>query len=132
MIILFSVLGGRPRTSKKASSKGCSGTGTGGLSSNEGLPQSMVAFILRSEWSLLMTDQDLSRLKIDKSKVMFQPRKRRRVIYLALIVIAFIVCGILYTRGFFTPAIEVRVATVSQIYPSQTFTVLNARGYVVP
>ncbi len=30
-----------------------------------------------------------------------------------------------------SPAIRVQVATVSQVYPSQTFTLLNASGYVV-
>ena len=79
-----------------------------------------------------MTDQDLSRLQIDKSKVIFRPRKRRKVLYLGLFVFALVLSGILYVKGFFTPAIEVRIATVSQIYPSQTFTVLNASGYVVP
>ncbi|HSB07004.1 MAG TPA: efflux RND transporter periplasmic adaptor subunit [Thermodesulfobacteriota bacterium] len=79
-----------------------------------------------------MADQDLSKLKIDKTKVIFKPRKRRRFIYLALIIIALILLGFLYAKGVFTPAIEVQVATVTQIYPSQTFTVLNASGYVVP
>ena len=79
-----------------------------------------------------MADQDLSKLKIDKTKVMFKPRKRRRFIYLALIIIALILLGFLYAKGVFTPAVEVQVATVTQIYPSQTFTVLNASGYVVP
>ena len=79
-----------------------------------------------------MADQDLSKLKIDKSKVMFQPRRRRKFVYFALVATALIVAGILYGKGIFTPAIEVQVVTVSQIYPSQTFTVLNASGYVVP
>ena len=79
-----------------------------------------------------MADQDLSKLKIDKSKVMFRPRRRRKIVYFALVVIALIVPGILYFKGVFTPAMEVQVATVTQIYPSQTFTVLNASGYVVP
>jgi RND family efflux transporter MFP subunit len=43
-----------------------------------------------------------------------------------------ILLGFLYAKGVFTPAVEVQVATVTQIYPSQTFTVLNASGYVVP
>jgi RND family efflux transporter MFP subunit len=34
--------------------------------------------------------------------------------------------------GVFTPAFKVRAVTITQIYPSQTFTVLNASGYVVP
>jgi RND family efflux transporter MFP subunit len=79
-----------------------------------------------------MVDQDLSNLKIDKSKVMFRPRRRRKIVYLSLFVITLIVLGILYSQGVFTPPQEVQVATVTQIYPSQTFTVLNASGYVVP
>jgi RND family efflux transporter MFP subunit len=34
-------------------------------------------------------------------------------------------------QGVFTPAVEVETATVSLVYPSQTFTLLNASGYVV-
>ena len=79
-----------------------------------------------------MADQDLSELKIDKSKVMFRPRRRKRIGYLILLLLTFIILGILYFKGLFTPAVEVQVATVTQIYPSQTFTVLNASGYVVP
>ena len=79
-----------------------------------------------------MADQDLSKLKIDKSKVMFQPRRRRKFVYSAFLVIALILFGYLYMKGIFTPAIEVQVATVTQVYPSQTFTILNASGYVVP
>ena len=33
--------------------------------------------------------------------------------------------------GGFSPAQSVEVATVSQTYPSQSFTLLNASGYVV-
>ena len=51
---------------------------------------------------------------------------------MALLAIALIVLGILYSRGVFTPPMEVQVATVTQVYPSQTFTILNASGYVVP
>ena len=79
-----------------------------------------------------MADQDLSELKIDKSKVMFQPRRRKRIVYLILLLLTLIILGILYFKGLFTPAVEIQVATVTQIYPSQTFTVLNASGYVVP
>jgi RND family efflux transporter MFP subunit len=79
-----------------------------------------------------MADQDLSQLKIDKSKVMFRPRRKRRIVYLVLFILALVALGVLYSQGFFTPPVEVQVATVTQIYPSQTFTVLNASGYVVP
>ena len=79
-----------------------------------------------------MADEDLLKLKIDKSKVISRPRKKRRLIYLALAAISIILLGWLYTKGTFTPSIPVQVVMVAQIYPSQAFTVLNASGYVVP
>jgi RND family efflux transporter MFP subunit len=79
-----------------------------------------------------MADEDLLKLKIDKSKVILRPRKRKRLIYWTLAVISIIVLGWLYAKGIFTPSIKVQVVTVTQIYPSQAFTVLNASGYVVP
>ena len=79
-----------------------------------------------------MADEDLLKLKIDKSKMISRPRKRRRLIYLVLTAISIIILGWLYTKGTFTPSIQVQVVMVAQIYPSQAFTVLNASGYVVP
>ena len=78
-----------------------------------------------------METGDLSKLKIDKSKVVIRPRKRRKLIYWALAVISIIILGLLYAKGVFTPSVQVQVATVSQFYPSQAFTLLNASGYVV-
>jgi RND family efflux transporter MFP subunit len=78
-----------------------------------------------------MVDEDLSKLKIDKSKVVFRPRKRRKFIYWALIVTSILILGWFSANGTFTPSAQVQVATVTQIYPSQAFTVLNASGYVV-
>jgi RND family efflux transporter MFP subunit len=42
-----------------------------------------------------------------------------------------VLAAVLYWMGVFTPAQSVEVATVSQTYPSQSFTLLNASGYVV-
>jgi RND family efflux transporter MFP subunit len=78
-----------------------------------------------------MENEDLLKLKIDKSKVVFRPRKRRKVTYAILGVISIIVVVSLYAKGVFTPSVQVQVATVSQFYPSQSFTMLNASGYVV-
>jgi len=78
-----------------------------------------------------MENGDLSKLKIDKSRVVIRPRKRRKLIYWTLAVIAIIILGWLYAKGVFTPSVQVQVATVSQFYPSQAFTLLNASGYVV-
>jgi RND family efflux transporter MFP subunit len=75
-----------------------------------------------------MAGNDLNRLKIDKSAT-GRPRQRRSLIWImgAVAVIAVI----LFASGVLKPRVEVEVATVSQIYPSQAFTLLNAAGYVV-
>ena len=78
-----------------------------------------------------MENEDLSKLKIDKSKAIARPKKRQRVVYAILAAILLVVLVLLYARGVFTPSIQVRVAMVSQFYPSQAFTMLNASGYVV-
>jgi RND family efflux transporter MFP subunit len=79
-----------------------------------------------------MEDGDLSKLKIDKSKVGIRPRRRRKLVYWTLVVIAImILMSLLYAKGVLTPSVGVQVATVSQFYPSQAFTLLNASGYVV-
>jgi RND family efflux transporter MFP subunit len=78
-----------------------------------------------------MANEDLLKLKIDKSKVVFRPRKRKKLITWTLAVITLIILGLLFAKGMFTPAIGVQVVTVTQVYPSQAFTLLNASGYVV-
>ncbi len=78
-----------------------------------------------------MENEDLSKLKIDKSKVVTGTRRKKRVIYWVLLIVAVLALGFLYAEGVFTPAVKVQVATVSQVYPSQAFTMLNASGYVV-
>ena len=78
-----------------------------------------------------MENEDLSKLKIDKSKVVIRPRKERKALYAILGVISIIVLVFLSAKGVFTPSVQVRVATVTQFYPSQAFTMLNASGYVV-
>jgi RND family efflux transporter MFP subunit len=78
-----------------------------------------------------MANEDLSKLKIDKSAVTYRPLRRRKFIYWAGVIVFLLVFGILYFNGVLTPATEVEVANVTQIYPSQIFTLLNASGYVV-
>ena len=78
-----------------------------------------------------MENEDLSKLKIDKSRVVIGTRKKRKLVYWVLLIVAVLVLGFLYVKGVFTSAIQVQVATVSQVYPSQAFTMLNASGYVV-
>ncbi|MEW6118161.1 MAG: efflux RND transporter periplasmic adaptor subunit [Nitrospirota bacterium] len=78
-----------------------------------------------------MANEDISKLKIDKAAATFKPARRKRPSYLIAAAIGSIVLIALFLSGVFTPATEVKVATVSQTYPYQAFTVLNASGYVV-
>jgi RND family efflux transporter MFP subunit len=59
-----------------------------------------------------MANEDLSKLKIDKSRQGFQVRKRKKPLYLVITVIC--------------------VALFLILFMTQTFTLLNASGYVVP
>lgn len=78
-----------------------------------------------------MAKEDLSKLKIDKSARAFRPTKRKKLVYGVAAILIAIIAGFLYLNGFITPAIPVEVARVSQVYPSQTISRLNASGYVV-
>jgi RND family efflux transporter MFP subunit len=78
-----------------------------------------------------MANEDLSKLKIDKSVQTFRPVRRRKLIYLLGAILLVFIAGFLYLNGFIRPAVSVEVATVSQVYPSQTFSRLSASGYVV-
>ena len=78
-----------------------------------------------------MAEQDLNGLKIDKTAGAFLPaRRRKRMVWIVLAVCAIVIAALAYS-GVLRPAVEIEVGTVSQIYPSQTFTLLNASGYVV-
>jgi RND family efflux transporter MFP subunit len=79
-----------------------------------------------------MANEDLLKLKIDKSKVVFRPRKRKKLITWTLVIIfIIIILALLFAKGTFTQAMGVQVVTITQVYPSQAFTLLNASGYVV-
>jgi RND family efflux transporter MFP subunit len=79
-----------------------------------------------------MAEDDLSQLRIDKSRPAFRSRggKRRTVYVVAAAVIALLI--VLAAAGVFSPAVRVDAVSVQQFYPSQSFTLLNASGYVVP
>jgi RND family efflux transporter MFP subunit len=79
-----------------------------------------------------MADQDLRKLTIDKSKTAFRPARGKKVRYLVFLLLALLTAGFLYRLGIFTPPIQVQLANVTQIHPSQGFTMLTASGYVVP
>jgi RND family efflux transporter MFP subunit len=78
-----------------------------------------------------MANEDLSKLKIDKTAEVYRPQKKHKVFYWIAGVVVLVLAMILFAKGVFTPALEVEPANVTQIYPSQTFTLLNASGYVV-
>lgn len=77
-----------------------------------------------------MSNEDLSRLKIDRGSAATGTRKKRFPLAAWLaIAVMLVVLGFLYFRSGI--AVEVESATVTTAYPSQSFTLLNATGYVV-
>ena len=58
-------------------------------------------------------------------------RGRRKLLLKITVLVSALIIGFIIYRIVFNPIIEVKVSTVSQVYPSQTFTLLNASGYVV-
>jgi RND family efflux transporter MFP subunit len=76
-----------------------------------------------------MTNSDLSRLKLDKSGATF--RRKRKLPRWVLIMIGSFAALILIYAFIANPAVEVETAIVARVYPSQSFTLLNASGYVV-
>ena len=81
-----------------------------------------------------MEKEDLSQLKITRTGPVAahapRPRRKKRI-FLVILILFLAVTGILYWQGLLEPTREVEITTVSLIYPSQAYTVLNASGYVV-
>jgi len=78
-----------------------------------------------------MAGDDISKLSIKKAGTVAGTGKKKKYIILLIIIFVLSATGILYKQGLLTPALEVRVSKVVNIYPSQTYTLLNASGYVV-
>jgi RND family efflux transporter MFP subunit len=78
-----------------------------------------------------MADDELAGLHIDRGKGPTVHGKKRRYGYLLVFLLLLLVFAGLYRRGLLTLAVDVQVETVQRIYPSQSFTLLNASGYVV-
>ena len=76
-----------------------------------------------------MTNSDLSKLKLDKSGVNF--RRKQKIPRWGLVAIGIIVALSVAVTLVVNPAVEVETAVVARVYPSQSFTLLNASGYVV-
>lgn len=75
--------------------------------------------------------KDISRLKINKSEVLDYYRNRRKLLFRYIVPAIICILVLIFYLTVLNPTVEVRVATVSQMYPSQGFTLLNASGYVV-
>lgn len=77
-----------------------------------------------------MASDSLNRLTIDKSRqspaVARKGKRMRAIVILVLLLVATAV--LVFSRG---RSISIETTTVSQVYPSQSFTLLNASGYVV-
>jgi RND family efflux transporter MFP subunit len=78
-----------------------------------------------------MPDLELEKLRIEKRALRPRARRRKWLVWTALAVVLAVVIGALYRQGLLTPAVEIQAAVVQSIFPSQTFTLLNASGYVV-
>lgn len=76
-----------------------------------------------------MSESDLNRLRIDRSKS--APRTRRWIkrVIVAAVIAAAAATGLSYWKR--NAPVEVETATVATAYPSQAYTLLNATGYVV-
>jgi len=79
-----------------------------------------------------LAEQNLSGLKIDKSRITPRPKQRKLFYFGVAIALAIALIIVFAAAGAFSPSIKVDMVTASLVYPSQTFTLLNASGYVVP
>lgn len=77
-----------------------------------------------------MDHDELAKLRIDKALVRPSRRPRRKALYWG-VAVAVALAAIFFIRGGWRPRVTIEAVTVSQVYPSQTFTLLNASGYVV-
>jgi len=79
-----------------------------------------------------MPIEDLKKLKIEKAdKVIITAGRKKKPFIIAAIILMFLISVILYRTGIIAPATTVDVTTVSQVYPSQSLSILNASGYIV-
>ncbi len=77
-----------------------------------------------------MANEDLDKLKIDKGATA-RSGVRRRPRYWIAATVAVVVLMVLFASGVLSPAVTVETGTITQVYPSQAYTLLNASGYVV-
>jgi len=78
-----------------------------------------------------MAQEDLNKLTIDKERYSAAPKKGKGVRFWSLVCIVIALLALVAWKLVLNRSVEVEVATVSLVYPSQTFSLLNASGYVV-
>ncbi|MDQ1278586.1 MAG: hypothetical protein QG555_1629 [Thermodesulfobacteriota bacterium] len=79
-----------------------------------------------------MSGEDIAKLKIEKSEKIVKPRRyQKKPFIIAAVMLLLLGTAGLYFRGVIAPAISVDVTTISQVYPSQSISTLNASGYIV-
>lgn len=78
-----------------------------------------------------MAPEDLSKLTIDKARYSTSGRSGKGMRFWVIVALVAVLLVIGVWRWIVNRSVEVDVATVSLVYPSQTFSVLNASGYVV-
>jgi len=77
-----------------------------------------------------MTENDLSKLKIDKTAWSGAGKRPAGRVVRIVLLLAVLAVGTLALRHFFPSSVEVETSSVSQVYPSQGLTLLNSSGYV--
>ncbi len=77
-----------------------------------------------------MEGEDLSKLRIAKRQYLVEHKGRKR--YFALLIVSAVTVfgGVLYATGILKLAVKVEVTYLTTVYPAQTFTLMNASGYV--
>jgi RND family efflux transporter MFP subunit len=78
-----------------------------------------------------MANEDLSKLKIEKSSRFKQSSGQKKILYGGVAIALILLVIILYMGGVIARSVSVEAVSVSRIYPAQTFSSLNASGYVV-
>ena len=78
-----------------------------------------------------MAQDDLNRLTIDKERYSSAPKKGKRGRFWTATCLVTVLLALVAWKLVVSRSVEVEVATVSLVYPSQTFSLLNASGYVV-
>ncbi len=77
----------------------------------------------------VMANEDLAKLRIDKSAAAFRKKQKRPKLGIAAVAL-FLLMAVVYLASTGS-AVVVETALVTRVYPSQAFTLLSASGYVV-